>query len=146
MNVHETGRDAIKTLFGIGAYLKKSSVETSLLELLCIRVSQINGCAYCIDMHHKDALAAGETGQRLYGLTAWRETPYYTARERAALALAEAVTHCDVPDAVYDEAKQHFSDQEIIDLTLAIATTNTWNRINVTFSVIPGTYRVGQFG
>lgn len=109
-------------------------------------MSQINSCAYCLDMHSKDARAAGETEQRLYGLSAWRETPYYTDRERAGLAWAEAVTKCDVPDAIYSKVKEYFTDEELIDLTLAVTTINTWNRINLSFPNEPGTYRVGQFG
>jgi len=146
INVHVKGQDAMKTLFGIGAYLKKSPVELQLLELVYFRVSQINGCAYCLDMHSKDARAKGETEQRLYGLSAWRETPYYTERERAAFAWAEAVTKCEVTDAVYAEAATQFSEQEFIDLTLAITTINTWNRINIAFPHGVGTYKVGQFG
>ena len=146
LNVHEKGQNALKTLFGIGAYLKKSPVEISLIELVLFRVSQINGCAYCLDMHSKDARANGETEQRLYGLSAWRETPYYTDRERAGLAWAEAVTKCDVPDTTYSRVKEHFTDEELIDLTLAVTTINTWNRINIAFPNTPGTYQVGQHG
>lgn len=146
INIHEKGQNAIKTLYGIGAYLKKSPIEKSLRELVNFRVSQINQCAFCLDMHAKDARAMGETEQRLYGLSAWRETPYYSARERAALAWAEAVTACHVPDEVYAEAEQHFSEEELIDLTLAVTTINTWNRINLSFPNTPGSYRVGQFG
>lgn len=146
INVHEKGQNALKTLYNIGGYLKKSPVEIGLLELVYFRVSQINGCAYCLDMHSKDARAKGETEQRLYGLTAWRETPYYTARERAAFAWAEAVTKCEVADAVYNEAKNQFSDEELIDLTFAVTTINTWNRLNLAFPNEAGTYKVGQFG
>jgi len=146
INVHEKGQNALKTLYGIGSYLKKSSVEAPLRELVYFRVSQINGCAYCLDMHYKDARAQGETEQRLYGLSAWREAPYYTERERAAFAWAEAVTKCDVSDAIYSEAKKQFSDEELIDLTLAVTGINTWNRINLAFPNLPGTYKVGQFG
>jgi AhpD family alkylhydroperoxidase len=146
INVHVKGQNAMKTLFGISAYLKKSPVETSLLELIDFRVSQINGCAFCLDMHSKDARAHGETEQRLYGLSVWRETPYYTDRERAGLAWAEAVTKCDVPDATYNRVKEHFTEEELIDLTLAITTINTWNRMNLAFPNTPGTYQVGQFG
>src|SRR4051812_39754042 len=120
LNVHVKGQNAMKTLFNIGGYLKKSPVEEGLFELLYFRVSQINSCAYCLDMHSKDARAHGETEQRLYGLSAWRETPYYTPRERAALAWAEGVTKCDTPDSLYDEVKPLFTDEEFIDLTLAI--------------------------
>ena len=146
INVFEKGQKALSTLFGISGYLKKSSLESSLLELVDFRVSQINGCAYCLDMHSKEARAAGETEQRLYGLSAWRETPYYTPRERAALAWAEAVTASLVPDGIYNEVKKEFSDEELIDLTLAVTSINTWNRINVAFPNAVGTYRVGQFG
>src|ERR1700744_6002392 len=120
LNLYEKGQPALKQLFGITAYLRKSPLEVSLQELVDFRVSQINGCAYCLDMHAKDARAHGETEQRLYGLSAWRETPYYSKRERAALAWAEAVTACDVSDEVYNEAKEQFSDEELIDRTLAV--------------------------
>ena len=146
VNIHEKGQGALKTLYGVGGYLKKSPVEQKLLELVYFRVSQINGCAYCLDMHSKDLRAGGETEQRLYGISAWRETPYYSDRERAALAWAEAVTNCHVPDAVYNETKAQFSDEELIDLTFAITTINTWNRLNLAFPNGVGTYRVGQFG
>jgi AhpD family alkylhydroperoxidase len=146
INIHEKGQNALKPLFGIGGYLKKSSVEETLLELVYFRVSQINKCAYCLDMHSKDLRAKGETEQRLYGLSVWRETPYYTERERAALAWAEAITNCEVHDPVYNEAKSQFTDEDLIDLTLAITTINTWNRINLAFPYGVGTYQVGQFG
>ncbi|RRA98042.1 carboxymuconolactone decarboxylase family protein [Larkinella rosea] len=146
LNVHEKGQGALKTLFGIGGYLKKSPVEEALQLLVYFRVSQINGCAYCLDMHYKDARAKGETEQRLYGLSAWQESPYYTERERAALAWAEAITQCTAPDAVYHRAKEQFTDEELIDLTLAISSINTWNRFNLAFPNMPGTYQVGQFG
>ena len=146
LNIHEKGQNALKTLFGIGAYLKNSPVEIGLIELVLFRVSQINGCAYCLDMHYKDARAHGETEQRLYSISAWRETSYYTDKERAGLAWAEAVTKCDVPDTTYNRVKEHFTEQELIDLTLAITTINTWNRINLAFPSTPGTYQVGQHG
>ncbi|TDW48782.1 AhpD family alkylhydroperoxidase [Flavobacterium sp. 270] len=146
INVFEKGQKALGTLFGISAYLKKSSLEKSLVELVDFRVSQINNCAYCLDMHSKEALAAGETAQRLLGISAWKETPYFTERERAALAYAEAVNACDVTDEVYNIAKAQFNDDELIDLTLVITTINTWNRFNLAFPNTPGTYRVGQFG
>ena len=144
LNVHEKGQNALKTLFGIGGYLAKSPVEIALRELICFRVSQINSCAYCLDMHYKDARAKGETEQRLYGLSAWRESPYYTDRERAAFAWAEAVTACHVPDEVYSQVKGQFSDEELIDLTLVVTTINTWNRMNLAFPTTPGTYQPGQ--
>ncbi|MBE9463475.1 carboxymuconolactone decarboxylase family protein [Dyadobacter subterraneus] len=146
INLHEKGQNALKTLYAIGGYLKKSPLEKNLIELVLFRVSQINSCAYCLDMHSKDARAKGETEQRLYGLSAWRETPYYSERERAALGWAEAVTKVVVPDEVYNETKKHFTDEEMIDLTFAITTINTWNRLNIAFPNAVGTYQVGQFG
>lgn len=145
LNVFEKGFNALKPILGIGAYLKKSPIDDKLKELIHFRVSQINCCAYCLDMHYKDARAHGETEQRLYSLSAWREAPYYTDRERAALAWAEAVTGVNIPDEVYAEAKKQFSDEELIDLTVMVTTTNTWNRINVAFPNAVGTYQVGQF-
>jgi len=146
LNVHAKGGNALKPLYGITGYLKKSTVEDSILELVFFRVSQINNCAYCLDMHSKDARAAGETEQRLYGISAWRETPYYSEREKAALGWAEAVTACNVPDSIYQEVLTQFSEEEVIDLTLAVTTINTWNRINLAFPNEPGTYKVGMFG
>jgi AhpD family alkylhydroperoxidase len=118
-----------------------------VLDLLRFRVSQINGCAYCLDMHWKELMAAGETDQRLYGLDAWRESPYYTERERAALSWAEAVTLVTkghVPDEVFEEAHQHFSDEELANLTLAIVAINGWNRLNIALRTVPGTYQVHE--
>jgi len=147
INPFENGQGAMKALFGLGIYLAKSPVEKHLLELVYFRVSQINGCAYCLDMHSKDLRAAGETEQRLYMLDAWQDAPFYTDRERAALAWAEAVTSINssrVPDAVYQEAIQHFSATELVDLTLAVTTINTYNRINIAFRTPSGDYVVGQ--
>jgi AhpD family alkylhydroperoxidase len=147
INIHEKGQNALKTLFGIGAYLHKSTLDKGLLHLIFFRVSQINKCAYCLDMHYKDARAMGETEQRLYGLNAWEESPYYTELERAAFAWAEAVTRAVIiPESLHAEIQKHFTDEEVIDLTLAITTINTWNRINHAFANEPGTYRVGAFG
>jgi len=146
INLFEQGQKAVSTLFGISGYLKKATIEKSLMELVDFRISQINNCAYCLDMHSKEALAAGETTQRLLGLSAWKETPYFTQRERVALTFAEAVNACDVPDEIYEIAKAEFSEQELIDLTLAVAAINAWNRLNIAFANTPGTYRVGQFG
>lgn len=146
INIQEKGQNALKAVFGIGAYLKKSNLDKNLLELVNFRISQINGCAYCLDMHSKELRAAGETEQRLYGLSAWRETPYYTKREQAALAWAEAVNACTVSDEVFQQAIASFSEEELIDLTLSITAINTWNRFNIAFQAIPGDYRVGQFG
>ena len=144
LNAYEKGYNAIKPLFGLGAYLAKSVIEPQLLNLIDFRVSQINGCAYCLDMHSKDLRAAGETEQRLYMISAWRESPVYTNRERAALAWAEAVTASDVPDDVYEWAREQFSEEELIDLTMGVITINSYNRINVAFRTTAGTYKVGQ--
>lgn len=145
-NMFEKGMEALKPVLAINNYIKKSTIELKLKELIDFRVSQMNGCAYCLDMHSKDARAHGETEQRLYGLSAWRETPYYTDRERAALAWAEAVTKAHVSDEVFIEAKKELSEQELIDLTLIVTTINTWNRFNLAFPNAIGTYKVGQFG
>lgn len=146
INLFAKGQNAIKHLFEIGGHLKNSTVEHNLLELVFFRVSQINSCAYCLDMHSKELRAAGEEEHRLYGLSAWKETPYYTLRERAALGWAEAVTACQVTDEVYSIITAEFSEAEVIDLTLAITTINTWNRLNLAFPNTPGTYKVGMFG
>lgn len=145
LNFMATGKDALKVLFGISNYIRKSKIEHQLAHLIEFRVSQINGCAYCLDMHWKDAIALGESEQRLYGLSAWREAPYYTARERAALAWAEAVTKAMVPQEVYAEAESQFTNEELVDLTIIVTAINTWNRINIAFPNGVGTYRVGQF-
>jgi len=148
INLFEKGGNALKAMYGLGAYLAKSSIEQSLLHLIEFRVSQINGCAFCLDMHSKDLRAEGETEQRLYLLSAWRESPFYTDRERAALSWAEAVTKLtnnEVPDEVFNEAHQQFTEQEIVDLTMAVITINSYNRINIAFRPQVGTYQVGQF-
>ncbi len=124
--------------------MNSTGLETSLLHLVKTRASQINGCAWCLDMHTKDARADGETEQRLYALSAWRETPFYTSRERAALAWTESVTlvsQTDVPDQVYEEARKQFSEKELVDLTMAVIAINGWNRLNVAFRTVPGTYQ-----
>jgi AhpD family alkylhydroperoxidase len=126
------------------AYIDDCGLEHSLMELVKTRASQINGCAYCLDMHTKDARAAGETEQRLYALPAWRETSFYTARERAALAWTEAVTLIDpeeVDDEVYDTVRAQFSEKEIVDLTLVIITINGWNRLAIPFRSQAGSYK-----
>jgi AhpD family alkylhydroperoxidase len=141
---YEKGGDALKAMYGLELYLAKSSIERKLLDLIKFRVSQINGCAYCLDMHSKDLRQEGETEQRLYTLDAWRETPFFTDRERAALAWAEAVTlitEGHVPDELYEETRKQFNEQEMIDLTLAVTTINSWNRISVAFRTTPGTYQ-----
>jgi AhpD family alkylhydroperoxidase len=148
INVGEAGQGALKAMLGLSAYLSKSGLEKQLLELLDFRVSQINGCAYCLDMHSKDLRAAGETEQRLYLLNAWRESPFYTERERAALAWAEAVTlvaDSHVPDEVYEQARAQFTEEELANLTLAVVAINGWNRLNIAFRTTPGTYQPGAW-
>ena len=140
--------NVLKTLYGIGSWLSKSSVGQPLLNLVYFRVSQINSCAFCLDMHSKDLRAKGETEQRLYLLDAWRDAPFYTDRERAALAWAEAltkITNGNIPDEIYREAKSKFSEEELIDLTLAVTTINTYNRFNLAFSPVVGSYKPGDY-
>ena len=133
-----------KAMTALEDYLHGCGLEETLLHLIKLRASQLNGCAYCLDMHWKDLRAAGENEQRLYSLDAWRECPYYTDRERAALAWTEAVTlvtNGHVPDALHDEVRPHFTEKELADLTLAIAAINAWNRLSIAARVVPGTYR-----
>ncbi|SRR5579885_369479 len=135
---------ALEAMSGLERYVRQSGLEPSLLELVKTRASQINGCAFCVDMHTKDARARGETEQRLYGLVAWRETPYYTERERAALAWTEAVTRVSeghVPDDVYEAARAQFDEKELVDLTMAIVAINGWNRLAISFRTVPGSYQ-----
>lgn len=148
MNYQAAAPEAVKALIGLEAYLARQSrsedgIDKPLMELVKIRVSQINQCAFCIDMHTKDARALGETEQRIYALSAWRETPFFTDRERAALAWAEANTLLPqgVAPAVFDEARRHFSEAQLTNLTLAIATINAWNRFGVSFAPVPGSYQ-----
>ncbi|OLC39682.1 MAG: carboxymuconolactone decarboxylase [Candidatus Rokubacteria bacterium 13_1_40CM_4_69_5] len=125
-------------------YLSSCGLEESLLQMVRLRASQINGCAYCVDMHWKDLRAIGEGEQRLYSLDAWRESPYYTDRERAALAWTEAVTLIPTghaSDAVYDEVRPHFGEKELCDLTLALAAINAWNRLSISARLVPGAYQ-----
>ena len=144
LDITKVSPAALKTMLDIEAYLAKSSIERPLLHLIKMRASQINGCAYCLDMHSKDARAEGETEQRLYALDAWRETPFYSARERAALAWTEALTliaQTHAPDEVYREARAQFSEQELVDLTLAIIVINGWNRAAIGFRTEVGNYQ-----
>jgi AhpD family alkylhydroperoxidase len=140
--------DAMRALYSLGAYLARCGLEHPLLELVKIRASQINGCAYCIDMHTKDARAAGETEQRIYALNAWRETPFFSDRERAALAWTEAVTRIGegISDALFAEASGHFSEKELADLTWAVAAINAWNRVAISFRSVPGVYQPKKTG
>ena len=124
------------TMLGLERYIHRCGLETSLIELIKLRASLINGCAFCVDMHTKNARAAGESEQRLYAVAVWHEAPFFSERERAALAWTEAVTllpTSHVPDDVYERVRQHFSEKELVDLTLAIVAINGWNRLNVGF-------------
>ena len=135
---------AYQAMLGLENYLEDCGLEQSLLHLIRLRASQINGCAYCLDMHWKDLRAGGEQEQRLYSLDAWRECPYYTERERAALAWTESVTlvaNGHVPDSVYEQVHAHFSEKELSDLTVAVAAINAWNRLSIASRTVPGTYR-----
>jgi AhpD family alkylhydroperoxidase len=141
---HKVDPNALKAMLGLQAYVNESGIEHSLLELVKLRASQINGCAYCIDMHTKDARARGETEQRLYLLDAWREAPFYSERERAALAWTEAltlITDGHVPDEVYEAARAQFSEEELVNLSVAIVAINGANRLNIAFRTVPGSYR-----
>jgi AhpD family alkylhydroperoxidase len=147
----ELARDPkfFQRLLAVEAAVHASGLESKLLHLVKMRASQINGCAYCIDMHTKDARAEGETEQRLYMLDAWREAPFYSDRERAAFEWTESVTlvaKTRVPDEVYEAVRAHFSEAEIKTLTLAVVMINTWNRLNVAFRSVPGDYKPGMFG
>jgi AhpD family alkylhydroperoxidase len=137
----------MRAMYGLEEPLRKSGLEPALRELVKVRASQINGCAYCIDMHTKDARAQGETEQRLYALNAWRETPFYTDRERAALEWTEQLTLIagrDVPDDLYARMKEHFSEAEIVSLTLAVVQINAWNRLAISFRAPAGSYQPAQ--
>jgi AhpD family alkylhydroperoxidase len=138
---------AMQAMYGLERYVRNSGLEHKLLELVKMRASQINGCAFCIDMHSKDARAEGETEQRLYALNAWRETPFFSDRERAALEWTEAVTlisENEVPDELYERVRQHFSEAELVNLTLAVVTINGWNRLAISFRAVPGSYQRQQ--
>ena len=144
LNYTKASPDGFKAIRGLQEYVEQSGLEHKLLELVKMRASQINGCAYCLDMHSKDARAAGETEQRLYVLNAWRESPFYSERERAALAWTEALTRIadnDVPDELYEEVRKQFSEKELVDLSLAIIAINGWNRLAIPFRSAPGNYQ-----
>ena len=137
------GAGSRKSDVRIGSLRQELRLELSLLELVKLRASQINGCAYCIDMHTKDARAEGETEQRLYMLSVWRESPFYSDRERAAMEWTEAVTLISenhVPDEIYNSVRKHFSEQELVNLTMAVITINGWNRLAISFRAEPGKY------
>ena len=136
--------DAMKAMQGLERYVRSCGLEQSLIEMVKLRASQINGCAYCVDMHWKDARAVGETEQRLYSLSVWRETPFYSERERAAFAWTEALTllpQNDIPDELYEHVREHFDEKEIVDLTTAIIVINGWNRFAIPFRSEPGSYQ-----
>jgi AhpD family alkylhydroperoxidase len=148
MNYQTAAPDVMTAMIGLETYLARQSrredgIDKPLMELVKIRVSQINHCAFCIDMHTRDARAIGETEQRIYALNAWRETPFFTERERAALAWAEANTLLPngIEQALFDEVRQQFSEAQLANLTLAIATINAWNRFGVSFAPVPGSYQ-----
>jgi AhpD family alkylhydroperoxidase len=147
IDVNKVAPGAFRAIFGLERYVHECGVELSLLDRIKMRASQINGCAYCLDMHSKDARVAGETEQRLYLLNAWREAPFYTERERAALAWTEALTliaENHVPDEIYDEVRQHFTEKELADLSLAVIAINGWNRLAISFRAEVGTYQPGE--
>ncbi|HET6528427.1 MAG TPA: carboxymuconolactone decarboxylase family protein [Balneolaceae bacterium] len=147
INYQKVAPKALKGMFELEKYLANSGLERSLYELVKLRASQINGCAYCIDMHTKDSREAGETEQRLYALSAWRETSFYSDRERAALEWTEALTlisENDVPDSIYDAVRKHFGEEELVTLTMAVIAINSWNRLAISFRNEPGSYKPGK--
>jgi AhpD family alkylhydroperoxidase len=148
IEVGKVSPKAMQAMFGLQSYADTSGLEPPLLELVKMRASQINGCAYCLDMHSQDARAAGETEQRLYLLDAWREAPFYSDRERAALAWTEAltlVTEGHVPDEVFEQASAQFTEQELVSLSMAVVAINSWNRLSIGFRAEPGHYRPGMY-
>ena len=147
LNYAAMAPEGVAAIRGLEAYVRQSGLDASLLELVKTRASQINGCAYCIDMHTKDARMHGETEQRLYALSAWHETPFFSERERAALAWTEVLTRIaghGVSDTDFAAARAQFSDKELVDLTLAIVAINGWNRLSLAFATVPGSYQPQQ--
>jgi AhpD family alkylhydroperoxidase len=135
---------AIQAMYGLERYVRQSGLEPQLLHLVKLRASQINGCAYCVDMHTKDARAGGESEQRLYAVVVWKEAPFFTERERAALAWTDAVTlvsRDQVPDEVYELVRKQFTEKELVDLTMAVVGINGWNRLAIGFRAVAGTYQ-----
>jgi AhpD family alkylhydroperoxidase len=144
IDYYKVAPGAVKPLYALEQYLRASELEPSLIELVKLRASLMNGCAYCVDVHTKDARAKGETEQRLFAVPVWRETPFFSPRERAALAWTEAVTEIGrsgVSDALYDEARAEFTDKELVDLTIAVIAINAWTRLGVTFRPAVGNYK-----
>jgi len=144
IDYQKVAHSAFEAMLSLEKYLHQSAIEEPLRNLVYLRASQVNGCAYCIDMHWKDLRSAGESEQRLYGLDAWEESPYYSERERAALAWTEAVTRVregHVSDEVYERVREHFTEKELADLTWAIVAINGWNRLALAARTVPGTYQ-----
>jgi AhpD family alkylhydroperoxidase len=144
INYSKVAPEGFRALGGLDTYVRSAGLEPGLVDLVKTRASQLNRSPYCIDKHTKDARATGETEQRLYALAAWHETPFFTDRERAALAWTDAVTLVSqgpVSDALYEEARRHFSEKELVDLTLALVAINAWNRLGISFRAVPGTYQ-----
>ena len=142
-----TAAEAVRVQFGLESYVRRSALEPELLALVKLRASYMNGCAYCVDMHTKDARHEGESEQRLYAVPVWRETPFFTPRERTALAWTEALTDIGrhgVSDELFDAVRQEFSEKEIVDLTMAINSINNWNRLSIAFRAPVGSYVPGQ--
>jgi AhpD family alkylhydroperoxidase len=147
LELSKVNPDAVKPIYALEAYLKNCGLEAPLLDLIKTRASQINGCAFCIDMHTGEARKRGESEQRLYLLDAWRESPFYTERERAALEWTEAVTlitEGHVPDELYERVRRHFTEQELVNLTLAVVAINGWNRLLISFRAVPGSLQPKQ--
>ena len=141
--------EAVRAQRGLETYIRGCGLEHSLLELVKLRASMINGCAYCVDMHTKDARLAGETEQRLYAVSVWHETPFFTPRERAALRWTDALTDIarnEVSDELFREVRSHFSEKELVDLTMVVVTINGWNRLSVSFRTPVGDYVPGSCG
>jgi len=146
-NFSQSAPGAYRAMLGLEHYLHQCGLEKELLGLIKVRVSQMNGCAFCLDMHWKNLRALGESETRLFSLDAWRECPFYSERERAALAWAEALTHITeghVPDGVYEDVQQHFDHKELADLSLAVAAINAWNRLLISSRATPGAYVAGE--
>jgi AhpD family alkylhydroperoxidase len=144
VDYYKVSPGGVKALHALEQYLRASGLEPTLIELVKLRASLMNGCAYCVDVHTKDARAKGETEQRLFAVPVWRETPFFSPRERAALAWTEAVTDIGrngVTDALYDEARAQFTEKELVDLSLAVIAINAWNRLAVTFRPAVGNYK-----
>jgi AhpD family alkylhydroperoxidase len=144
LNYMKVQPESLQTLLKLEGYVTKSGLDPKLLELIKIRASQINGCAYCLDMHTKDAIAMGETEQRLFMLNAWREAPFYSEVERAAIALTEAVTNISdagVPQELYEQVRKHFDEGQFVNLIMAINAINCWNRMAISTGMVPGDYQ-----